>query len=843
MLSRFCAAALILLAVVLGVAPGAYAPAAHAQTVAETAPDYARWERLATQVEDAIEDPRVADGELDTLRGQVVDARARFLAAQDANRARIDTLRSQIEVLGPPPAEGGTEVAEIATRRTELNEQLSRLQVPGLAAEEAFRRADGLVSQIDQVLRDRQADALMTLVPSPLNPANWQSGLNTLFSSFVAILGEVQNNWAEPRLRTEFQANLPVILAYLLFAGVLLTRGRRWMEQLTERLLNASTTLRGRNVWALIVSLGQIVLPLAGVLALAEAVKATSMTALTGEEILDALPEAGFVVLAARWLGGQIFPAAGAAYAPLNLSLERRREGRLHSLLIGVVLALDVLRVPLTAPDLQPPGANAMISFPLIVVAGLLALRIGQLLRLHAEARPQPDPGLSFFDRMMGIVGRLAMVLGVLAGVLAAVGYVPAAEAVVYPAVMSLGLIGVLVLAQRLVSDIYGMITGTGADANEALVPALVGLALVVVSVPAFALVWGVRVTQLREVWQSIAEGFSIGGTRISPSNLLTFFIVFVLGYTVTRLIQGGLGTSVLPKTRIEKGGQKAIVSGVGYLGVFLAGITAFATAGIDLSALALVAGALSVGIGFGLQNIVSNFVSGIILLIERPVSEGDWIEVGGTMGVVRSISVRSTVVETFDRTDVIVPNADLISGTVTNWTRYNNTGRLIVPVGVAYGSDTRRIEAILNEIAEAQPLAVVDPAPAILFMGFGADSLNFEIRLILSDVAFKLAVMSDMNHEIARRFQEEGIEIPFAQRDIWLRNPEALRATPHPAPTPERPAPPSIPPHEPQEPGRPAPPPRRIDPVMGSRADLSDAKLPDLGSDDGAGSGGGDGR
>ena len=771
----------LLLALIVALAPaGAPGPAWAQDAAAEAAIDYDAWEQDAQRAETVLEAGRASNQALERLRSDIADWRSRFLAAQSANQSRIETLRGQISALGPPPEEGATEAPEIADRRAELNDQLARLQAPGIAAVEAHSRADGIIREIDETIRSRQASEKLQLFPSPLAPTTWPEGFALLTRGIETIWGEVGSAWGNPVRRADLRDNLPLILLYLVVAVAFLVRGPAVFRMLAQRLQGRGSE-QARRLAAFALSLGQVVLPVGGMFLFVQAIEASGMTGPLVGALIAALPAAAFAVFAARWLSGLLFGQPGGAGGLLP-EVEAGGQGRVLVNMLGLLVAGEVLRVAFMGEirPAPPVAAQSVWGAPLVAVASILLYRIGVMLRrLHAET----DEGeLLFRDRIARLLGTATLVVAALGLVLTAVGYVPAANATVWPMILSLALVGVLILLQQLVEDGYAVLTGAHEAAKDQLIPVLIGFALFLVAIPAFALIWGARVADLSEIWTRAREGVQLGETRISPEVFLTFVIVFAVGYTATRLLQGALRASILPKTRLDKGGQNAISSGVGYLGIFLAALIAVSTAGIDLSSLAIVAGALSVGIGFGLQTIVSNFVSGIILLIERPVSEGDWIEVGGQMGIVKSISVRSTRIETFDRTDVIVPNADLVSGTVTNWTRSNLNGRLVLNVGVAYGTDTRRVDAILREIAEAHPLVVISPPPSVTFEGFGADSLDFTIRAILRDVNFILSVRNDINHEIARRFTEEGIEIPFAQRDIHLRNPEALRAAFAPA-------------------------------------------------------------
>lgn len=759
------------------------------------APDYGRWETVAESAAAILGEPTTSDERLSELRAEVVKWRNGFTEAQGINTDQIETLRAQIAALGAAPAEGETEDPAIAARRRELGETLARLQAPGIAAGEAASRADGMIRSIDKVIRERQADKLLRLSPSPANPVNWPAAVSLFRWTGAWIYDETVWRFTRPINWETLRNNAPLIVVLVLVAGVLMTRGGYWMGRLTTWLLG-KTQMRGRALISDLVSAGQVLLPFAGALMLTIALQSTGLFGPILLRLFELLPGLLLLVLVAWWLGARVFGAQAGRSGILTVPDDARGEGRIHALTMGVALALHGLIQFWIAPRaqdylggagnvaadraqeiaLRADAAIAVLSVPLQIFAALALFRMGQLLRRQAAAARRSGEEAEFRLKLMAWLGTAAILIAVVVPVLGLIGYVSAADALIWPAIGTLAVLALVSVLQGLASEFYGVVTGREDRLSEDLVPVIAGFVLTLAALPALALLWGARVEDLSDVWTAVRQGVAVGGVRISPGVFLTFAAVFAAGYAGTRLMQGALKSSILPKTSIDKGGQNAIVSGTGYVGIFLAAVLGISSAGIDLSSLAIVAGALSVGIGFGLQNIVSNFVSGIILLIERPISEGDWIEVGGQQGVVRAISVRSTRIETFDRTDVIVPNADLVSGVVTNWTRGNLTGRVIVPVGVAYGSDTRKVEAVLREIAHDHPLVMMAPEPRVFLVGFGADSVNFEIRAILSDVNFKMAVLSEMNHQIAERFAREGIEIPFPQRDVWIKNPESLR-------------------------------------------------------------------
>jgi small-conductance mechanosensitive channel len=302
------------------------------------------------------------------------------------------------------------------------------------------------------------------------------------------------------------------------------------------------------------------------------------------------------------------------------------------------------------------------------------------------------------------------------------------------------------------------------------------GLALALCALPIVMLQWGFSGADIRDWFRALFFGFEIGQFRISLARILIGLLLFTALLFATRLVQRWLRDRVLQPPRVDAGIANSIDTVAGYVGTSIAALVAVSYAGLDITNLAIVAGALSVGIGFGLQSIVNNFVSGLILLIERPIRVGDWIVVGNEQGNVRRISVRATEIETFDRASLIVPNSELITSKVLNWTHRNMMGRVTLKVGADYAADPRKVMQILKTSADENPLVLKTPEPQVVFDGFGANSLDFTLRFVLSDLTRSGDVQSEVRIAILEGFRREGIEMPYSQHDVHLRDLDGLR-------------------------------------------------------------------
>ena len=281
---------------------------------------------------------------------------------------------------------------------------------------------------------------------------------------------------------------------------------------------------------------------------------------------------------------------------------------------------------------------------------------------------------------------------------------------------------------------------------------------------------WGMPASDLMYAIKKLLFGFKVGGINISLIAILTGLLVFFISLSVVRIFKNRLSNSLLSRINMDEGIKHSLVSGVSFTGFIISVILAVAAMGVDLSNLAVIAGALSVGIGFGLQDIIKNLVSGIIILFERPFKVGDWVILDGEEGKIKQINIRSTELETFSKRSVIIPNATLISSSLINLTHGDNWQRQSIVVGVSYDADVELATKVLLECAKANRKVAKVPTPMVLFKDFGSSSLDFELRYYVTDVRSDWSLGSDLRYAILKRFREENIEIAYPQLDIHQR-------------------------------------------------------------------------
>lgn len=729
---------------------------------------------LASRAESRADD----DAELAEIRAKLEGLSGELAKTAAAFKPRLSEIDARLEQLGAPPAEGQPpEPPAVAHDRRNLLTEKAQINALIGEADNLSLRIDGLSDRIGEMRRDlftrtlsKRYDIDFALLGDVA--ADFGTQMRKLHETF-ALWGSYVVRW-KPRV-----AAFSTVVAILLAAGVFVG-GRRLFSGVIEAdpAAEAPSYLSRFSVafWttllpsaALAVCLGTIYL-----LFRSYSIFTEDVAQVTG---------ALFGVAIALYFVWRLVWAVLSPHLPnWRLLPVEPRAARVLVWLLFLTAAIKGIDFVLGAIN-NVSGASLSLtvgcSLVTTVLVGVLVILIALVRPFHAAeevGRPRRWP--MWFRYLLYALGT-ATIAAALLGYIGLARFL-AQQIVMTGAILATMYIGFLFAKALSRENAFAETTlgrrmshrfslGEGALDQLGLLSAIVINALVVfIGVPLILMQWGFQWGDITSWFLGFAQEIKVGSFSFSIAGILTGVLVFIIGYLVTRWFQSWMDRSVLARGRVDAGVRNSVRTGIGYAGI-VAVLIGIAAAGIDLSSLALVAGALSLGIGFGLQNIVSNFVSGLILLAERPFKVGDWIEAGGVSGTVKKISVRATEIETFQRQTVILPNSELINAAVGNWTHKNKLGRVEILVRVAHGSDVRRVHEILLEIARSHPLVLKNPEPFVLFANFGDSSLDFEIRVYLADILTQLGVMNDIRFAVIEAFEKEGIRIPFPQRDIHL--------------------------------------------------------------------------
>jgi small-conductance mechanosensitive channel len=767
---------------------GGQAAQAQAEDAAQQAPQPLKLEEILAETEQAAEEigsGLLSDDRLTHWRQRLPQLRQRAAAIEAEAQADVNSAQRLLDALGPPP-EDGREPRPVAMERDRLQSQLDERKARLKQAQLAIARADELLNQVQAASRERFADELLVRGPSPLAPQTWVRAGEQLTGSLSRLVSVVATSEQLKRDRADWLNIAGGALAIVLVGLAIALLLRRALLQRFGRTPQAEPppTLT-RLTGALLHTLFYLLVPGLAMSALYGYLEAVGLM----EGLIDQLALNTALAVAFAFLIDGLARAVTApeatAWRVLPVSdpcaVRLARIARVGALVFGAdILIVRMGRV------LQAGDAIAVVHhllFGITVSVLLLALT-----RRDIWQPPEFDQNTDEASQTARRKGRTWMTVAVLAltaSVLGSVllGYYELSRYLITRTILTAVLIGLLLLlhavAREGISAIFEMtrLRTTGRRQQDSTTPILqfwigagVDVLVTALGVLLALPLWGVEWTDLWALLLGALMGFKVGGVTISPIDLALAIAIFVVVLSVTRVIQRALDTRVLPQTRLDIGVRESLRTFTGYVGLILAGLVALSVAGLNLSNLAIVAGALSVGIGFGLQAIVNNFVSGLILLFERPIKVGDWVVIGAHQGYVKRIRVRSTEIETFDQSSVIVPNSDFISQSIINWTHTNRVCRVIVPVHVAHGTDTQQVNDLLLQVAREHPQVLRMPEAHVLFMDFGESALHFELRVFARDTDYFLSLASELRFAIDQKFREANIVIPYPQRDLHIR-------------------------------------------------------------------------
>jgi potassium efflux system protein len=732
------------------------------------------------------------DDALAKLRNRVEDIRARAQAAADPLAPRLEAIKALTAKLGPvPDKDSPPDTPQIAAERKRLKAFESGIDGALKASDLVQARAHQILTLIQQRRREIFTGDLLRRSRSPLTPVIWKQVAAELPGALSQIK-DVGRFWMSAASTRPFK--LGSLLAGVLFAYILLRAGLR---RIVQARLNDSAGPDRPSFFERAATAGGVapilaVPPLAAVLGLYFGLDNLGLLYGQVENVAASTVFASLVYIGVSALSTAVLQPRHSNWRLLDIA--DRPAGRLTAIvkLIALVYGADaVLKDLIQNLTLPLPVSVAQAFIASLAFAALLV----QIVRTRFDPLTPSDMAVPV-SRMRPYAIKIPLLLVALAIIATSLlGYVAlgrfiAGQVVVTGSVIVLALL--LHLAIRALTteehpewlpqpawlrqQSFGLETSQRRTIIR-VVAFLLNVLLALLAIPFILITWGFSLPETLGWLRAAIFGFEIGQFRISLARIFLAVVLFAALYFVTRIVQRWLQSSVLQPSRLDQGIANSIYTGVGYAGIAVAALAAISFGGIDITNLAIVAGALSVGIGFGLQSIVNNFVSGLILLVERPIKVGDWIVVKDHEGYVRRISVRSTELETFDRASVILPNSDLIANPVKNWTHRNLLGRAIIKVSVATTANADKVMEILKEVASKTENILPHPAPFVSFDNISPNSFDFSVGIYVADINRAGGAQTELRAAILRAFTEAGIELPNTKQHVYLRDLDFLKA------------------------------------------------------------------
>lgn len=719
------------------------------------------------------------DAALQTTKKRVEELSRSVKTILDEQAPRAEAVRSRLKELGPKPDDKAPpESVDITKEREDREKSLADIEETVKLARAIIVQSDQVSTSITDQRRALFTQQLFHQTESLFSPKLWADVISTLPNDLTALVFMTSDTIQQAVQTAGLLGGFFIFLGLVLTGIASLVTRRVVLATIEKRTLFGNPTRFQASLRAIAFAATGAIVPALGAYVIGSAVDQAAILPARVEPVLFAMLR-GYVFLSfVTSLADGVLAAKRPEWrvldVPDEIAIRMTRMARDLSILIVASRIFETVN--------RAIAAGLGLS---VVTKSVFALLIALLLAYGLQAlRPEPKPqdqrALPEQRPAWTIVTRIiawALVFGMIFGVI--FGYTSLAAFLVeqmswVTILATLVFLTIVFIREtfnqlsspytRLFRTIQGA-TGFSRNSLEQLAVLLSGIAQILVIGLGIALAlapWGVDSGDILFPLRAALFGFSIGDVTVSFGAIFFAVVVFGLGVLITRSVQSWLTGTYLPRTQLDSGLRNSITTGLGYFGYIIAAGLALSALGLSLERVTIVAGALSVGIGFGLQSIVNNFVSGLILLWERGIRVGDWIVVGAEEGYVKRINVRATEIETFDRSVVIVPNSNLVSGIVKNRVHNNRIGRVIVTVPVGRDTDPDRITAILIQCAKDNTDLLDDPPPIVQFKKIGETTKDFDLIAYVADVDFAGQVSSDLTFAIDRAMRAEKVgDIP----------------------------------------------------------------------------------